>query len=412
MCGCAHPALAQDTASPGSHPTRRRARIPRRVWSVPEDMATTTTEAAFTPERTSGILLPVLCAASALAVTNAVALSPFLADMGGALGVSVAVLGQTLTVSGLLGAALGLFIGPLAERAGYHRVLLSGTIALVASNILTALATGIEMIVLAQLANGIAGATVSPIAFAYAGTTYAGEGRRRAISRIYATAAGAGVVALPLLAFVGDWASWRWSFGLLAGAALTFFLAALATLPRRQRDPSARLRPRAIVAVYYPILSHRPVGLLYLAQCMRGVCWTGMLSYIGAFINQQLGYALTAVMALMIALTFWLQADIGPTFVLLLLAATAGGAAEVVAATAISADSSAPQGPTMSLHSSILRAGTAMGALVGGGLLALGGYALLGFGLACAGLVGVACAWVSLRHIARSTQPVATGLTR
>lgn len=412
-------------------------------------MATTTTEAAFTPERTSGILLPVLCAASALAVTNAVALSPFLADMGGALGVSVAVLGQTLTVSGLLGAALGLFIGPLAERAGYHRVLLSGTIALVASNILTALATGIEMIVLAQLANGIAGATVSPIAFAYAGTTYAGEGRRRAISRIYATAAGAGVVALPLLAFVGDWASWRWSFGLLAGAALTFFLAALATLPRRQRDPSARLRPRAIVAVYYPILSHRPVGLLYLAQCMRGVCWTGMLSYIGAFINQQLGYALTvaglvwvvlgpgfllgsllvggrlrrveprrlymagtAVMALMIALTFWLQADIGPTFVLLLLAATAGGAAEVVAATAISADSSAPQGPTMSLHSSTLRAGTAMGALVGGGLLALGGYALLGFGLACAGLVGVACAWVSLRNIARSTQPVATGLTR
>jgi predicted MFS family arabinose efflux permease len=51
----------------------------------------------------------------------------------------------------------------------------------------------------------------------------------------------------------------------------------------------------------------------------------------------------------------------------------------------------------MSLHSSTLRFGTALGALVGGGLLALGGYDLLGVGLAVVGFSGVACAWLSLR---------------
>lgn len=377
-------------------------------------------------------VLVVLCASSALAVTNALALSPFLADMGDEFGVSVALLGQALTVSGLLGAAIGLFIGPLAERAGYHVVMLGGTVALTLSNVLTALASGFEVLLLAQLANGIAGATVSPIAFAYAGVLYAGEGRARAISRIYATAAGAEVVVLPLLAFVGDEASWRWSFGILAGCAVLFFSAAAWILPRRPRDDSARLRPRAVVDAYLPILRLRPVALLYGAQFLRGVCWTGMLAYIGAFIDDELGYSLriaglvwmvlgpgflvgsllvagrlrridpyrtfmfaTALMAGTTLVTFWLRGSIGPTFTLLLVVAAAGGAAEVVAATRISAVSPAPQGPTMSLHSSTLRFGTALGAFVGGLLLAGGGYTGLGLGLAVIGGAAVVAAWWS-----------------
>lgn len=350
-------------------------------------------------------------------------------------GVSVAVLGQTLTVSGLLGATLGLFIGPLAERAGYHVVMLAGTLFLLLSNILIALAGGIEMMMLAQLANGVAGATVSPVGFAYAGAYFSGAQRAGALSRIYATAAGAEVVVLPALAIVGDAAGWRWSFAILAGVAGLFFLAALFTLPRRPRDPSSHLHPRAIVRAYLPILHDRPVALLYLAQFLRGICWTGLLSYIGAFIDEELGYSVRAAgmvwlvlgpgflvgsllvggrlrlvspyrifmvtvasMAVLIAVTFSMQESIGSTFLLLLLIATVGGAAEVVAVTAISSSSPAPQGPTMSLHSSTLRYGTALGALVGGALLALGSYNLLGIGLAVVGFGGVGCAWLAQRR--------------
>jgi predicted MFS family arabinose efflux permease len=280
---------------------------------------------------------------------------------------------------------------------------------------------------------------ISPVAFAYAGVLYAGAGRARAISRIYAAAAGSEVVLLPLLAFIGDESSWRWSFGVMALAALGFFLAAIITLPRRARDPSARLSPRAVVRAYLPILRDRPLALLYLAQFLRGICWTGMLAYIGAFIDDELGYSLrvsglvwmvlgpgflvgsllvggrlrrvhprrmfmcmTGVMAITIALTFLMRGTIGPTFALLLVVAIAGGAAEVVTATAISAESRAPQGPTMSLHSSTLRYGTAVGALVGGALLALGGYDALGLGLAIIGFAGVACAWRSMRRVAEA----------
>jgi len=400
--------------------------------------------APATPETTGRFVLPVLCAASALSVTNALALSPFLADIGRDFGVSVALLGQTLTASGLLGAMIGLFIGPLAERAGYHRVLLAGTFALLISNLLTASATGLGMLLLAQLANGVAGATVSPMAFAYAGVIYRDHGRGRAISRIYATAAGSEVVILPLLALVGDAFGWRWSFAVLALGTVGFFIAALVLLPRRASDTEARLHPRAIVAAYLPMLHDRPLTLLFAAQFLRGVCWTGMLSYIGAFINDEMGYSLrlsglvwavlgpgfligsllvggrlrladrrktfmvsVAVLAAMVALTFQVEAGILITFGLLLVAAAGGGAAEVVNATAISATSPVPQGPTMSLHSSTLRFGTASGAMVGGALLAIGGYGLLGIGLALVGCGAIACAWRSGQYRAAAPRIVA-----
>ena len=51
----------------------------------------------------------------------------------------------------------------------------------------------------------------------------------------------------------------------------------------------------------------------------------------------------------------------------------------------------------MSLHSSVLRFGTASGALVGGGLLALGGYALVGAGLPIIATLGALVGWLSGR---------------
>jgi hypothetical protein len=51
----------------------------------------------------------------------------------------------------------------------------------------------------------------------------------------------------------------------------------------------------------------------------------------------------------------------------------------------------------MSLHSSVLRFGTATGALVGGGLLALGGFSLLGAGLPIVAAIGGTVGWLSGR---------------
>jgi predicted MFS family arabinose efflux permease len=382
------------------------------------------------------LLLPALCAASAISVLNALALSPFLAEMSDDLGISVALLGQSLTVSGLLGAGIGLFVGPAAERIGYRRVLLAGTVALLLSNVGTALAPSFELLLLTQLANGISGATISPMAFAFAGALYDAEMRRHAISRIYAVAAGVEVVGLPALAALGDVTSWRWSFAAMGSFSIVLYVLAAVALPRLTGNPQTQINLRAIARAYAPIVRFKPVALLYVAQFLRGICWTGMLAYVGAFIDDELGYSLraaglvwtvlgagflagsllvggrlrlldarrtfivtTALLGAFIGLTFWWQAGIALTFALLFIVSTAGGAAEVTAATVISAETPAPQGPTMSLHSSTLRFGTATGALVGGALLAIGGYGVMSAGLPLFAVAAIAATWFSGRPV-------------
>jgi predicted MFS family arabinose efflux permease len=393
------------------------------------DAAVKIARAGGDEQRADRLVLIALCLASSLSVTNALALAPFLADIGRDVGASVALIGQAATAASLVGASLGLVIGPAAEWFGYRRLMLAGFAALVVSNVATALAPSFGALVAAQVAGGIGGATISPMAFAIAGLRFDGERRRRAISRIYAATAGAEVVALPLLAFIGDQTVWRWSFIVLAitGAASLAFAAT--SLPRDVINRASRFQPRAVLGTYAPLLRSRALLLVYVAQFLRGVAWTGMLTYAGAFLIEELGISLqaagliwvvlgpgfligslmvagplrrfdarltftltTAAMGLLIGYVFLRQPDVLLVFAALLLTALVGGIAEVTAATILSTETPATQAATMALHASTLRYGTATGALAGGVLLAGGSYTALGYGLPLIALAAcVAC---------------------
>jgi predicted MFS family arabinose efflux permease len=362
-------------------------------------------------------LLITLCLTSALSVLNALALSPFLAKIAPELGTSVALLGQALMASALVGACLGLVIGPSAEWLGYRSLLVAGVLTLIVCNLGTALAPSFPMLVLAQLLGGVSAATISPMAFAIAGLRYHGDERRKVISRMFASASGASIIGFPVLTFVGSNASWRWSFVVLAVTAAVGLLLAITTIPRDTAAPTEPLRIGALLGVYRPLMTHPPVTLVYTAQFLRGVTWTGMLAYIGAFLVDELGrsvqdagliwlvlgpgfltgsllvsgwlrrfnprrtFTLTApLMGLLVALVFLVQPPLLVVWAMLLGAAFFGGIAEVTAVTIMSAETPTSQGATMALNSSATRFGTACGALVGGALLATGGYSALGVG--------------------------------
>jgi predicted MFS family arabinose efflux permease len=379
-------------------------------------------------------LLVTLCLTSALSVLNALALSPFLAKIAPELGTSVALLGQALMASALVGASLGLVIGPSAEWLGYRSLLLAGLVALIICNLGTAVAPSFGMLVLAQLLGGVSAATISPMAFAIAGLRYHGDERRKVISRMFASASGASIIGFPVLTFVGSHASWRWSFVVLALTALVGLGLAIVTLPRHGESPAEPLRIKAVLSVYRPLIAYPPVALVYGAQFLRGVTWTGMLAYIGAFLVDELGrsvqaagliwlvlgpgflvgsllvsgwlrrfnprrtFMLTApLMGLLVALVFLLQPPLVTVWALLLGAAFFGGIAEVTAVTIMAAETPTSQGATMALNSSATRFGTACGALVGGALLATGGYVALGIGFPIIALAAAFTARLSVR---------------
>lgn len=358
-----------------------------------------------------------LCLATSLSVLTSLSLSPFLATIGADLHTSTALLGQAIMVSSLVGGVIGLAIGPSAEWLGYRRLLLLGLVALICCNIGIALAPAFGFLVAAQLLSGLSAATISPMAFAIAGNRYHGDVRRVVISRMFASASVASIVGFPILTFIGSQASWRWSFialAVVAAAGLTLTSATLAADVISTHEP---LRLRALLATYVPLLRFPPVALVYAAQFCRGVAWTGLLTYIGAFLVEELGRSLqeagliwlvlgpgfmagsllvsgplrhreprrtfvvtVAAMGLLIGVVFVAQPPILLTWATLLAAAFFGGIAEVTAVTVMSSETPTTQGTTMALNSSVTRFGTAIGALTGGVLLTVGDYPALGLG--------------------------------
>src|SRR5215212_7299884 len=93
------------------------------------------------PDRTTRAVMRVLvalCGAAFVAVLSSLAVSPLLPVMAADLDTSVSLLGQVPALMLVLAAVLGLVIGPLADHFGHRRVLLLGTLAIVASGLTTA----------------------------------------------------------------------------------------------------------------------------------------------------------------------------------------------------------------------------------------------------------------------------------
>ncbi|MDP9473123.1 MAG: MFS transporter, partial [Chloroflexota bacterium] len=236
-------------------------------------------------------VLPALCLGSFVTALAFVAPTPFLAVIAADLGVGVPLLGQVVTAQLLLGAALALLAGPLADHYGHRRLVVLGLVAASASLVGSGLAPAFWVLLLTGLASGLADATVPGLSLAIAGARFAGPASRRALSWTIAALAGAPVIGVPFLTAVGDVAGWRVAF---IGAGLgTVGVAALvaAWLPGDAPGTGTPLRWRALRAAYHPLLRHRPVQRLYAASMLRAICWFGLLTYLGAFLDEELGLA-------------------------------------------------------------------------------------------------------------------------
>src|SRR5688572_29439885 len=85
-------------------------------------------------------VLAAICIASFLAALNFLATTPFYPQMADDLGTTVPLLGQAITLMILASAALGMAVGPLADRYGYRWPLTIGVLCVAITLIGTGLA--------------------------------------------------------------------------------------------------------------------------------------------------------------------------------------------------------------------------------------------------------------------------------
>jgi len=374
-------------------------------------------------------LSAVLCLAIFLAALNVFAATPFYPQMAHDLQTTVPLLGQIVTLLALLSAGLGLVVGPLADRSGYRRPLVIGVLAIGLALLGTGLAPAYPVLLGLSLLMGLGDALVYGLAFAFAAAHFPGAAQRRLMSWMVAAISLAPIIGVPLLGALGGITTWR--VALILGGLATILSAwvVAATVPPDARQHDTPLRLSTFLQAYAPIMGH-PVSLRWFAvSALRATWWYGLLVYLGAFLAVTFGLQATAIslvyplvggafavgslmaggrlgarwpritiaaaslaggllMGLMLR-----SPDLRLVLVLLPLLALAAAFWGVGAVAQLAAESPAEAGTTMVLNSSLLNLGAAGGAVLGGVLITVGGYAALGIGLPVVAMVASVLAW-------------------
>ena len=366
-------------------------------------------------------MLAALCATAFLSTLMYASLAPFFSELEDDLSTSTPALGQVVTLRLLLSAVLALIAGPVADRYGYRRLITAGVVALAISFLSVAAAQSYAMLLLTSVPGGIAGGTLSGLPIALAANSFAGESRLRAISYTVAALSSSAIVGIPALTTASAWVGWRGVFMVSGLIALVCALFVYKALPNdNRRDDDAPISLRSVLAAYWPLLADRHMLRLSGATCLRSIGWLGFLTYLGAYLADEVGLstrqiglvymiggagyfagsivagwrkpgsiAIAAAAMTLVTGTMVLLATTASSLPWLVVVGVCGvtltsSFAWVMFTTLLTSTTPAGQGATMSLNATIVSLGSAGGGIAGGVLIATAGYAVLGVGLALA----------------------------
>lgn len=377
-------------------------------------------------------LVGALTAATFVNFLGALALGPFLPLVADDLGTSVALVGQVPALVTMLAALLGLVIGPLADQYGYGGTLLVGVFAATLSTLATGLAPTYAFLLAVTMVGAIGRAAVQPTAQATVAARFSDEAtRRRGLSHVQMGNSGAAIVGIPRLTFIAALSGWRMAFLTLAVLGLVSLVALWRTLPRDETVGSGRLRLGVALGSYVPLLRHRPTCILILSSLVGNIGAWVVWSYLAAFLSERHGFSVQdvgwvyllgglGVMAGTMLSGTRLSAHPRPVMIvsrvaggLVLACATllplSGPGVVVTVGLAmvlqgmygvpnllvLDAETSVGRATTMTLNNSAMSLATALGGMVGGVALTLGGYQALGLCAPIFPLFGAGLLWWS-----------------
>lgn len=361
-------------------------------------------------------MVVILAVSAVVGLTGVMSLNAFLPAIADDLGTSVSILGQVNTATFIVGALLGLMLGPLADHYGLRRTIVLAALLLVVSSFATAASTEYWMLLLSRIPAGLG--VLGAVSVAIASTRLPEANRRKGIGWIVSAMPLGAILGMPALAMFAHYTTWRLSLVILGF--ITFVLATLLWrfVPADPPLPVTSFNPSDVLKAYRPILRHRPSVFLYLADMLRGVTWFGFLIYAASFFIQELGltlqhfalfgvsggtayligtrfgsgspgllslgvvfYGSTALMAVSGVLALSADFNLIVTLALLHAYAFMGGVGFPAITIMIAEATQGGKGTTMMLRNAGQVSSQAVGAGAGGALLATGGYSLFGFGL-------------------------------
>jgi MFS transporter, DHA1 family, inner membrane transport protein len=376
-------------------------------------------------------LLYLLSLCNLVIGTGAFVISGILVPISEALQVSVAAAGQAITVYALATAVLA----PLALvwTGGWprKRALLFGMAVFVAGNAVCALAESLPVLLAGRTLMGV-GAMFTPVAAGIAVALVAPEKRGRALSLVFLGMSLSYVVGLPLGSWLGLRYGWHWPMAMV-GAAGVLALAALVLLcPKDIKAPGASFSGVGAVLRQRPVAWTLVLTMLYFSAIFVVFSYIGpvlkalvplsseMLSFtlmlfgisgvigtlVGGWAHDRFGAPRTlrvqlAVLASMMVLVPLTHGQY-PLLVAVFFVWGIAGFGMMAPQQSRLAQLAPAQTPLLlSLNTSLLYIGTALGAAVGGAASGVVGFGQLSWVGVPFALAGLGTLWISTRKAAQ-----------
>ncbi|MBX9427144.1 MFS transporter [Streptomyces lateritius] len=241
--------------------------------------------------------------------------SPLLVNMADSFGATVALMALSVSVYGIGTAVGALLFAPLGDRVSRRLSLVVGMVMFVLGTVLCASATGPGTFFTGRVLAGLATGAFVPTAYAFVGDQIPYRHRARAMGILVSSWSLSLVLGVPLGSFVGEWAGWRWTFGLLAilGALVVFVLLMVGggKPARDQGDPAAAEKsaePSRGGWVRSTAQAFRGprVTVYVLATFLNMFAFYGMYTFLGSALQYRFGSgsSMTGLMILLYGLGF------------------------------------------------------------------------------------------------------------
>jgi MFS transporter, DHA1 family, inner membrane transport protein len=344
--------------------------------------------------------------------TGIVIISPLAIEIARTFDTSVSAAGQLRTVAALVSGVLAPFVGLMSDRIGRKPVIMAGLVAMGTCGVLSAIAPVFGILLAVQVLAGVGIAALLSVGYAVVGDCFEGDRRAWAIGVISIGQPMAWVIGLPLIGLLADNFGWRWSF---IGVPVAFSLIGIIFAVRIWLPPQRISAPGLGVSNLRDILRNRSASAWIACELIAYAGWAGTLVYLGAYyiaIHDQsvtaTGFLLASaalafaggslashrvtrrvgskgsilVGAFSSAVALILTLGLDPT--LLLAAALLGlfGFAQGIRGAAASnlglAQAPEHRGAMMGFRASVVQFGYVIGGSIGGAILILGEYDLLG----------------------------------
>lgn len=235
-------------------------------------------------------LLWVLSVATFLIFFQTFMVAPLIPRLSEAFGTSASTVGLIVPAYLIPYGVATLFYGPLSERFGRGRIILTSLLAFIALTALTAAAFSPSSLIFLRLLAGLGASGVVPVALALIGDLFPYAERGRPLGWLFAAMAGGMAFGAVGGVFLEPFIGWRGLFLGVAGLAVGVLVLLLSYHPLLQANTGgASVGYRTVAAGYLRLLGSARGRRTYAYVLLNSVFHAGVFTWLGLYFSQRYG---------------------------------------------------------------------------------------------------------------------------